>query len=146
MAEASAKDSVVHLVHRASQRGDELFALHADGFSPRQYEVLRAVAQGNGISQADITAATGIDRSSTAVFVARLMRQGLLKRRRLKRDHRSYAVRLTPAGQEMFDRMNLSAAKADEAFLAPLSSDQRQSLILIIGILIKQRSGDATGA
>jgi len=56
--------SRIHLLHRASQRADGLFArnVHTTGLTPRQFVVLQAVADNNGLSQTDIMAATVIDR------------------------------------------------------------------------------------
>jgi hypothetical protein len=59
--------SVAHLLHRAGQRADSLFAGGVgDILTPRQFAVLQAVAEADGLSQTGIMAATGIDRSSTA--------------------------------------------------------------------------------
>ena len=66
-AAASPLLSVLHLLHRAGQRADGLFARHAGiALTPRQFIILQAVAEGDGLSQTDIMAATGIDRSSIA--------------------------------------------------------------------------------
>ena len=68
--------SPIHLLHRASQRADGLFARNVRTFdlTPRQFVVLQAVADKSGLSQTDIMAATGIDRSSTAELVRTLVK------------------------------------------------------------------------
>ena len=55
----------LHLLHRASQRADGLFARHVrdTDLTPRQFAVLQAVAAKSGLSQTEIMAVTGIDRS-----------------------------------------------------------------------------------
>jgi DNA-binding MarR family transcriptional regulator len=75
--------------------------------------VLQAVAENEGLSQMDIMAATGIDRSSVADLVRRLVKQGLLRRRRQKRDTRLYAVRLTLEGRKALT-LGVPAAQATE--------------------------------
>ena len=45
--------------------------------TPRQFAILQAVADKSGLSQTDIMAATGIDRSSTAELVRRLVTNGV---------------------------------------------------------------------
>src|SRR2546421_4133150 len=73
--------SVLHLLHRAGQRADSLFAgLVDNALTPRQFAVLQAVAEADGLSQTGIMAATGIDRSSTADLVRRLVSHGWLQR------------------------------------------------------------------
>ena len=76
--------SPLHLLHRAGQRADYLFAHHVGShvFTPRQFAVLQAVANADGLSQTAIMQATGIDRSGTAELVRRLVSGGLLQRRR----------------------------------------------------------------
>src|SRR5262249_60709714 len=93
--------SPLHLLHRAGQRADQLFARHVGdyGFTPRQFAVLKAVADADGLSQTAIMIATGIDRSGTAELVRRLGLHGLLTPRRTRKDARGYAVRLRPAGR-----------------------------------------------
>jgi DNA-binding MarR family transcriptional regulator len=101
MAQDAKASSLLELLHRASQRADTHFARNVgkNGVTPRQFAVLRAVSAANGLSQIDIMAATGIDRSSTADLVRRLVSSGCLQRRRTKRDARVYAVRLTSMGR-----------------------------------------------
>ena len=82
-----AATSTVHLLHRASQGMDEIFLRTVGGdITPRQFVILDAVAEAEGLNQVAITQATGIDRSSTAELVQRLTRRGLLRRRRVGGD------------------------------------------------------------
>jgi DNA-binding MarR family transcriptional regulator len=64
-----------------------------------------------------IMAATGIDKSTTAEVVRRLVSNGALQRRRKKRDARQYAVRLTPKGREVLAKGEVAARAADKALL-----------------------------
>src|SRR4029078_10204178 len=76
---ANSLSTTLHLLHRASQVADAAFMRHlppeAD-LTPRQLGVLEAVAANSGLSQTDIMAATGIDRSSIAELVKRLIKHG----------------------------------------------------------------------
>ena len=65
----------------------------------RQFTVLQAVDQNDGISQTSLAVLTGIDRSTLADLVARLIDQGYLQRRRTKDDGRTNALRMSPAGR-----------------------------------------------
>lgn len=59
--------SPTHLLHRASQAVELLFAMKATGdVTPRQLAVLVTVEQNEGISQTGIVERTGIDRSTLA--------------------------------------------------------------------------------
>lgn len=118
-------ESVVHLLHRAAQTADASFMRHSRGLTPRLFEVLKAVAAAGGLSQTEIMAATGIDRSSIASLVARLVRMGLLTRRRRQSDNRAYAVHMTADGDLVLRRNFTIAERVDAqaraAALAPNS-------------------------
>jgi DNA-binding MarR family transcriptional regulator len=122
--------SLLHLLHRAGQRADALFARRvSDALTPRQFVILQAVAQSNGLSQVQIMAATGIDRSSITDLVARLVRRGCLRRRRRKRDARLYAVTLTAEGRRLLGLGEPAAQGAGEELLSPLSPAERSSFL-----------------
>ena len=132
--------SLLHLLHRAGQRADGLFARHlgSDDLTPRQFMVLQAVAENEGLSQMDIMAATGIDRSSVADLVRRLVKQGLLRRRRQKRDTRLFAVRLTPEGKKALTLGAPAAAATEEALLASVLPGQRPEFLRVIKTMAGQ--------
>ncbi|MEQ1711924.1 MAG: MarR family transcriptional regulator, partial [Hyphomicrobium sp.] len=53
----------------------------AADLTPRQYAVLITVAQNEGLSQTNLVDKTGIDRSTLADIVRRMLKKGLLQRR-----------------------------------------------------------------
>jgi DNA-binding MarR family transcriptional regulator len=126
--------SLLHLLHRAGQRADGLFAQHlgSEDLTPRQFMVLQAVDENEGLSQADIMAATGIDRSSVTDLVRRLVKQGLLRRRRQRRDTRLYAVRLTPEGRKALTAGTPAAAAAEADLMGAVLPGQRQEFLRIL--------------
>ncbi|MCK5744571.1 MAG: MarR family transcriptional regulator, partial [Oricola sp.] len=76
----SLKNSPGHLLRRAQQYAHDLYSTEvgASGPTPRQYEVLHVVAANDGLSQTDLVRHTGIDRSTLADMIARMMKKGLL--------------------------------------------------------------------
>ena len=128
---AKSLSSSIHLLHRASQRADGLFARHIGDveLTPRQFAVLEAVAGQSGLSQTDIMAATGIDRSSTAELVRRLVSNGCLQRRRTRRDTRVYAVRITARGRDMLSLGASATRAAEDELLMPVAPAQRGGLL-----------------
>ena len=126
--------SLLHLLHRAGQRADGLFAQHlgSEDLTPRQFMVLQAVDENEGLSQVDIMAATGIDRSSVTDLVRRLVKQGLLRRRRQKRDTRLYAVRLTPEGRKALTAGAPAAAATEEDLMGAVLPGQRQEFLRVL--------------
>ena len=137
MAQVAKPGSLLHLLHRASQRADNLFTRNVGetGLTPRQFVVLQAVSNNDRLSQTDIMAATGIDRSSTADLVRRLVSSGCLQRRRTRRDARVYAVRLTPKGQQMLAIGVPAAVSADQALASLLTQAQRSAFLQALSLI-----------
>ena len=94
------KRSAMHLLHRAGQCATDIFQAEAreSGLTPRQFAVLMIVAEEEGLTQTDLVDRTGIDRSTLADIVARLLGRGLIHRRRAKEDASAYAIKLTSQG------------------------------------------------
>jgi DNA-binding MarR family transcriptional regulator len=114
--------AVVHLLHRAVQVADAAFVrqMGESLLTPRQYAVLVAVAEQPNCNQTNLVAKTGIDRSTLADIVRRLVDDGVLHRRRCKEDVRSYAVRLTPKGEEILSAAEPAAKRANDEVLGLL--------------------------
>jgi DNA-binding MarR family transcriptional regulator len=132
--------SPLHALHRAAQRADSLFAQHVGvgNITPRQFAVLEAVSLAEGMNQVQIMQATGIDRSSTAELVTRLVALKWLHRHRSRRDMRSYVVGLTAAGRERLAIGRAAASAANEALLSAIPASQRRdflrALVKVAGI------------
>lgn len=124
--------SIIHLLHRAGQSADELFAAEAANqpLTPRQYEVLKAVAASSEEpSQTQLVEKTGIDRSTLADIVRRLVERKLLARKRTRRDARMYAVTITPEGQSVLRGIEPAAKATSERLLESLSAAERDALV-----------------
>lgn len=119
--------SMLHLLHRASQRSEELFvkAVGHNELTARQIIVLDAVSKEDKPSQTAICARSGIDRSTLADIVRRLVSRGLLARRRTKEDARRYAVRLTDEGRRVLERTMPVMNDVDKRLMGLLSPSQR---------------------
>jgi MarR family transcriptional regulator, temperature-dependent positive regulator of motility len=128
---ASLDEGLVHLLHRVSQRADEVFIreMGGTGLTPRQFAVLLAAAQNEKSSQTDLVERTGIDRSTVAEMVRRMVKKGLLQRRRSRQDARAYAVRVTEEGRRTLDAAQPRAERAGAAVLENLSGEQRKVLV-----------------
>lgn len=123
--------SPVHLLHRAGQCAGEVFAaeMTAGDLTPRQYAVLVTVAQHEGLSQTGLVERTGIDRSTLADVVRRMLKKGLLQRRRTKEDARAYAVKLTEEGRQLLQSTENQANRVDSRILEALPTKQREQFV-----------------
>lgn len=130
--------SAIHLLHRAGQCAGDIFSseVTAEGLTPRQFAVLITVAQYEGLSQTDLVERTGIDRSTLADIIRRMLKKGLVSRRRTKEDARAYAVRLTNEGRNVLDTAQPAATMADERILAALPLDKRDEFIQCLNTIV----------
>ena len=136
--------SAMHLLHRAGQRAADMFAAEAGGggLTPRQFAILMVVAEEEGLTQTELVERTGIDRSTLADIVARLITRGLIQRRRTKEDARAYAVRLTPQGVKALREAQPGAAAADARLLAALPAGKRQDFLDILNLIVTNGAKD----
>ena len=135
MPSGHANESVVHLLHRRAQKADASFMRHSAGLTPRLFEILKAVAAADGLSQNAIMAATAIDRSSVASLVARLVETGFLTRRKRSADNRTYAVLLTNDGRAALRRNLAVSARVDAELLSPFSRQEADQLWTLLRTL-----------
>jgi len=143
--------SPLHLLHRAGQCASEIFQneLGNDELTPRQYAILLTVSQNEGLSQTQLVELTGIDRSTLADVVRRMLKKGLLQRRRTRDDARAYAVKLTDEGTRVLKTHDPMARRVDERILSSLPAPQRdrflQDLHSIVQTLNKLREKENAG-
>lgn len=105
--------------------------------TPRQYAVLVAVSQNEGVSQTLLVEKTGVDRSTLADIVRRMLKKGLLQRRRTKEDARAYAVKLTDEGWRVLKTADPLARRVDEKILAVLPGQQRERFLQDLNLIVK---------
>lgn len=139
--------SAMHLLHRAGQCAGDIFSseVSADGLTPRQFAVLVTVSLHEGLSQTDLVEHTGIDRSTLADIVRRMLKKGLIARRRTREDARAYAVRLTDAGRNVLNAAEPAAISADERILAALPSEKRDEFIECLNTIVSATEAISSG-
>jgi DNA-binding MarR family transcriptional regulator len=125
--------SPIHLLYRAGQCAE----MDLGGLTPRQFAILLTVSQNEGLSQTHLVEKTGIDRSTLADIVRRLLKKGLLQRRRTKDDARAYAVRLTDEGSKLLTAAQPLAKRVDDRILAALPGQQRERFVQDLNTIVK---------
>lgn len=131
--------SPIHLLHRAGQCAGDIFQseLAEGGLTPRQFAVLLTVSQNEGLSQTNLVDRTGIDRSTLADIIRRMIKKGLLQRRRTKEDARAYAVRLTDEGSRVLKAADPLARKVDDRVLAVLNAQERERFLQDLNKIVR---------
>jgi DNA-binding MarR family transcriptional regulator len=134
--------SPIHLLHRASQCAELIFHnAIPDGVTPRQLSVLMVVADREGACQADIAEQTGIDRSTMAEIMRRLVKKGLVQRRRSRTDTRAYELRLTDEGRKALQATEPVARRIDARVLDALPKARREAFVAALAAIIKELEG-----
>jgi DNA-binding MarR family transcriptional regulator len=135
--------SVTHLLHRVLQLALDYHAEASGptGLTQRQYTVLAAAGAADGVSQSDLVRATGIDRSTLADLVARMITKGLLERERSATDARANTVRVSEAGKLALSEGGKPAARSDERLLDLLPPKKRESFVKTLTTLAAAADG-----
>jgi DNA-binding MarR family transcriptional regulator len=128
-----------HLLHRVLQLALDIYTEETGkgALTQRQYAVLAACATVDGASQTDLVNMTGIDRSTLADMVARMIEKGWLGRERAK------TVRLTDKGTAALAEIAPKVQAADERILANLVASRRSGFISALASLADS-TGEAT--
>lgn len=139
MAGGRLERSPIHLLHRAGQCASDIFQgeMAAGELTPRQYAVLVAVSQNEGVSQTLLVEKTGVDRSTLADIVRRMLKKGLLQRRRTKEDARAYSVKLTDEGWKVLKAADPLARRVDDKILGVLPGTQRERFLADLNQIVK---------
>jgi MarR family transcriptional regulator, temperature-dependent positive regulator of motility len=128
-----------HLLHRALQLALDVYAIETGpgAVTQRQFAVLAAVAEHEGLTQTDLVRATGIDRSTLADMISRMTAKGYLDRERSTTDGRANTVSLTPEGRAILEEAAPKVAAADARILSYLGSGKRNNFLGVLRDLAK---------
>ncbi len=131
-------ESIIHLLHRASQFADYQFERTAGvhGLTSRQLVVLDAIAKLQEPSQTDVCDATGIDRSTLADMVRRLCARRLITRRRNRIDARAYNLRLTEDGIDCLGKLLPTMTEAEQQVTGALSEGKRREFMDLLKTIL----------
>ncbi len=94
------------------------------------------MAREEGLSQTELVTRTGIDRSTLADVIRRLVQRGWLQRRRTSSDARAYAIRLTEEGREILKNAEPAAQRVDEKVLSGLSGEERDRFMRDLNTIV----------
>ena len=128
-----------HLLHRALELALDIYTMETGPASvtQRQYAVLAAVAANEGLSQTDLVRATGIDRSTLADLVGRMIAKGYLARERSAEDARANTVKLGEEGRGVLEAAAPRVAIADRRILELLGGKKREPFVEALRRLAK---------
>ncbi len=130
-------NSILNLLHRASQCTDEMFMSRSQSdIRPRQLAVLLAIHNNPGAKQTTLVNVTGIDRSTMADIVRRLHAKRFVQRRRVRNDARSYEIKLTEEGRLALREAAYVSLYVDEQVLTALGEEDGSQFVSSLKSLV----------
>lgn len=137
-----------HLLRRCVQYANDLFSREpgASDLTKQQFTVLAAVEQNEGMSQTDLVAITGIDRSTLAEMIRRMIDKGLLDRERTESDQRANAVRIAVAGKKALRGARTASERVERTLLSSLSASDRAKFLKMLSAVVGQAENQDTNA
>ncbi len=124
-------DAPGHLLRRCQQYAFDLYTqeVGSSELTPRQFAVLLTVEQNEGLSQTDLVRKTGIDRSTLADMISRLLKRNLLSRKRTETDARANSVSITAEGRRALNSVKDKVMAAENRILDPLPVSARSAFL-----------------
>jgi DNA-binding MarR family transcriptional regulator len=106
------------------------------GLSIPEWRVMAVLAANPGLSAAEVTARTAMDKVAVSRAVAALLAAGRLRRTMAKSDRRRTHLELTPSGTRVYGQVVPVALNYERHLIAPLSAKDRATLDRILRILL----------
>ena len=133
-------ESPSHLLKRCAQFFGDLYAHEAGSgeLTKQQFTLLAALEHNDGVSQTALVEITGIDRSTLAEMIRRMIERGLLDRERTESDQRANAVRIAVAGKKALRSARTANERVERALLAGLAAADRARLVKMLAIVVAQ--------
>jgi len=128
-------DSPAILIRRCQQLYGDLYTQEtgARDLTKQQLLVLEALEDHEGASQTALVEMTGIDRSTLAEMVRRMLEKGLVSRKRTESDQRANALAITQGGRKALRFGRTASERAEKRLLDPLPPAERARLLKLLG-------------
>ncbi|MFI2779819.1 MarR family winged helix-turn-helix transcriptional regulator [Streptomyces sp. ALB3] len=131
-----------HLARRLQQAHHLLWnTMVSTEITSPQFAVLNALTAEPGLDQRTVGERVGLDRSTVAEVITRLLRRELLDKVRDAHDGRRFLLRLTDEGARTHRRLALRTVGMNQVFLGPLSAGEQRTLFDLM-----RRAADAAEA
>ncbi|MEH0548284.1 MarR family transcriptional regulator [Streptomyces sp. B21-105] len=128
-----------HLARRLQQAHYLLWnTMVSEEITSPQFAVLNALVAEPGLDQRTVGERVGLDRSTVAEVISRLMRRDLLDKVRDPQDGRRFLLGLTEEGARTHRKLTVRTARMNQVFLSPLSAAEQTVFLELL-----QRVSDA---
>ncbi|MFC8178366.1 MULTISPECIES: MarR family winged helix-turn-helix transcriptional regulator [Nocardiaceae] len=126
---------VLARVGRIASRASHLLdaTLAPVGVSRAEFDVMSALRRaGRPLRASEVTSVTLLSGASTTKISERLVKEGLVERKRFERDARVVLLELTDRGTDLVDRVFPIRLQRDEELLGGLDEDELRTLAALL--------------
>lgn len=102
------------------------------GESPGRFATLTLIGRNPGISQTELSLASGRDKSSLTPVVEDLVRRGQVERKRMESDRRTYRLNLTVAGKKTLTLMTRCARRHERNLDRVIGPRDRKRFLAVL--------------
>jgi DNA-binding MarR family transcriptional regulator len=115
---------------------DMMRILRPTGLRIVTFSALGIVVENPDISQTQLAQALQIERSGVVVIVDDLENADLISRNKVEGDRRSYALRATLKGRNLWSRTEKRVQEHEDGMLAGLTASEREMLKALLGRIV----------
>ena len=116
---------------------DMMRILKPTGLRIVTFSALGIVVENPDISQTQLAQALQIERSGVVVIVDELENADLISRNKVEGDRRSYALRATLKGRNLWSRTEKLVHDHEDGILSALNTSERETLKTLLGRIIE---------
>ncbi|MER6996173.1 MarR family transcriptional regulator [Streptomyces sp. NPDC000410] len=122
-----------HLARRLQQAHTLLWStLVSEEVTSPQFAVLNTLVGEDGLDQRTVGERVGLDRSTIAEVVRRLVGRGLVDKVRDAKDGRRSVLRATEKGARVHRKLSGRTARMNQIFLAPLDPQEQSTFLELL--------------
>lgn len=122
-------------LRRAQLAAFQHFAAATGGMTPGRFGVLTLIAANPGLSQSDLAAALGIDRSTLVPVIDELEAKHLVARLPSPSDRRTNALHLTREGEASRHECERRVRRHEDDMAGQLTEGERRQLVALLARL-----------
>jgi MarR family transcriptional regulator, transcriptional regulator for hemolysin len=132
-----ANRSIPFLMHDIARRSRYWFDSRARsaGITRAQWRVLISLGRVDGPTQTELAELLDVERITLCRMVDRLAEAGMVERRADPSDRRVWRIHLTDKATPLVDELGHIAHDMEENMLAPLSTEQRETLTNLLTLV-----------
>lgn len=115
------------------------------GLTPGRFSLLVLLRSNPGINQTDLSRGVGVDKSTLTPALDQLEKKGLILRERTATDRRTYALSLSPAGEQLLTELMAKVEQHEKNIIAGFTPSERATLNRLLRKMARSLGSEALG-